>query len=26
VNNGRRGQGVLIDASGHLQGVGEPPF
>jgi hypothetical protein len=26
VNNGRRGQGVLTDASGHLQGVGEAPF
>ena len=26
VNNGRRGQGVLTDASGHLRGVGEAPF
>jgi len=26
VNNGRRGQAVLTDASGHLRGVGEPPF
>ncbi len=26
VNSGRRGQGALIDASGHFQGVGEAPF
>ena len=26
VNNGRRGQAVLTDASGHLRGVGEAPF
>jgi hypothetical protein len=26
VNSGRRGQGVLTDANGHLQGVGEAPF
>ena len=26
VNNGRHGQGVLTDASGHLRGVGEVPF
>ncbi len=26
VNNGRRGQGVLTDASAHLRGVGEAPF
>ena len=26
VNNGRRGRGVLADASGHLQRVCEAPF
>ncbi len=26
VNNGRRGQAVLTNASGHLRGVGEAPF